>query len=100
MNDIQKEIFETVNILVQRALEKTDYARIIQGTVVGCLDASAGKYLIEKDNSTFIAYTEGTKTVSIGDVVSIATHNNDSTQHRIILSGGTDTGPGLYWGEF
>ena len=82
---IESNVCDAIELLVDNAVAKAQYDKTIQGTVIKCIDATIGKYLIKYQDSTFNAYASGSGvSYPDGTGVYILVPGNDMSRDKTI----------------
>jgi hypothetical protein len=85
-NSLEDNLLDAIDILVTDAVEKAEFDRTIQATVVSCIDASIGKYKCKYMDSTFYAYSDNVdNTYPDNSTVYITVPNGDMTAEKLIV---------------
>ena len=89
---IESNVCDAVELLVDNAIAKAQYDKTIQGTVIKCIDATIGKYLIKYQDSTFNAYASGSGvSYPDGTGVYILVPGNDMSRDKTIIGASEKT---------
>lgn len=57
MGNLETNICDAIDIIVNHSIDKANFDRTIQATIVSCEDSSLGKYKIKYQDSLFYAYS-------------------------------------------
>lgn len=83
---IQNNICQTIDIIVQNAIQNAGFDRTIQAVVSECTDESIGQYKVRYQDSTFYAYAPNPEDkYSVGAGVYILVQNNDMKKDKFIV---------------
>jgi hypothetical protein len=83
---IQNNICQTIDIIVQNAIQNAGFDRTIQAIVSECTDESIGQYKVRYQDSTFYAYAPNPEDkYSVGAGVYILVQNNDMKKDKFIV---------------
>lgn len=89
---IESNVCDAIELLVDNAVAKAQYDKTIQGTVIKCIDATIGKYLIKYQDSTFNAYASGSGvSYPDGTGVYILVPGNDMSRDKTIIGASEKT---------
>ena len=79
-------ICEAIETLVDRAVEKANYDKTIQASIVEQVDATIGKYKVKYQDSTFFAYAaHANANYSKGTNVYVLVPSNDMEKDKTII---------------
>ena len=81
---IEQQICDAIQIIVDKSISSAGFDRTIKATVSECLDAAAGKYKLEYQDTTIIAYSD--VQYPIGTLVNVIIPNNDMSSVKKIQS--------------
>lgn len=83
---LQNNICQTIDIIVQNAIQNAGFDRTIQAIVSECTDESIGQYKVRYQDSTFYAYAPNPEDkYSVGAGVYILVQNNDMKKDKFIV---------------
>lgn len=83
---IQNNICQTIDIIVQNAINNAGFDRTIQAVIMECVNESIGQYKIQYQDSTFYAYAQNPEDkYSAGSGVYILIQNNDMKRDKFIV---------------
>lgn len=82
----ESQILDAIQILVDNAVSKANYDKTIKATIVRCVDATIGKYVVRYQDSSFYAYSHNTdNTYTSGTMVYVLIPANDMSQDKSII---------------
>ena len=81
---IEQQICDAIQIIVDKSISSAGFDRTIKATISECLDAAAGKYKLEYQDTTIIAYSD--VQYPIGTLVNVIIPNNDMSSVKKIQS--------------
>ena len=83
---IEQSICEAIDIIVEQAINKAQYDKTIQATIVSCIDQTIGKYKVKYQDSFFYAYaTSSDLTYTPNSVVYVLIPNGDMSNEKTIV---------------
>jgi hypothetical protein len=85
-NSLEENLLDAIDILVTNAVEKAEFDRTIQATIISCVEASLGKYKCKYMDSTFYAYSDSIDTTyPDGTSVYVTVPNGDMSAEKLII---------------
>lgn len=82
----ESQILDAIQMLVDNAVSKANYDKTIKATIVRCVDATIGKYVVRYQDSSFYAYSHNTdNTYTSGTMVYVLIPANDMSQDKSII---------------
>lgn len=81
--DVAENLFDSIQTIIDKNLEKLNFDTTIKGCIVDNSEATKGKYLVKIGSSTYEAYSENLE-YEIDDNVYISIQNNDYSEVKII----------------
>lgn len=83
---IQNSICQTIDIIVQNAINNAGFDRTIQATIISCTNRETGQYKVRYQDSAFYAYAQNAEDkYADGAGVYILIQNNDMTRDKFII---------------
>lgn len=83
-NEIAENIFKSIDIIIQKRLEKCNFDKTISCIIEDNSEAKSGKYLVSYGESKFYAYTESSKYLN-GDSVYVLIPMGDFNENKFII---------------
>ena len=90
----ETQILDTIQMLVDNAINKADFDKTIQGTISRCVDPTIGKYIVRYQNSSFYAYSYNTDVIYPAKTsVYVLVPGNDMSKEKTIIGTVDKLGP-------
>lgn len=82
----EDKLYEAISYIAENVVNKADFDKTVQGTIVECVDSALGKYTVRYQDATFYAYSNNTNILySKGTSVYILIPGNDTSRDKTIL---------------
>lgn len=81
--DVAENLFNSIQTIVDKNLEKLNFDTTVKGYVVDNSEATKGKYIVKIGSNTYEAYSENLE-YEINDNVYVSIQNNDYSEVKII----------------
>lgn len=82
---IANNILAAIDILADKKIAEAGYDKTVNATIVKCIDATSGKYLVKYQDADIVAYSNSDIQYFENDIVYIMVPGNDFTQDKTIL---------------
>ena len=81
--DVAENLFNSIQTIVDKNLEKLNFDTTVKGYIVDNSEATKGKYIVKIGSNTYEAYSENLE-YEINDNVYVSIQNNDYSEVKII----------------
>lgn len=85
MSSIEKNICDTVSLIVDREISKARYDKTILAKIISCVDETTGKYKIKYQDSIFYAFSNNENIYAENSDVYILIPEGDFNKDKIIV---------------
>lgn len=85
-SSLENQICDAIGIIANRIVDKANYDRTVQATVIKCIDQTIGEYKVQYQDSFYYAYSNNSDIVyPDGSLVYIQIPGNDFGKQKTIL---------------